>query len=150
MSGQCLSPDVAGRALTPATRHRLGRPLPHQQADRTWADQRPKGPEGSPSLIRKPGDLRMLSGITGTFAKAPCGAPLSLCTRYVTHALLTRSPLTLLPLPSTRSVRLACLSHAASVRSEPGSNSSLYYRCIRQIQNRPKDRLQTRWSRRGN
>ncbi len=28
-------------------------------------------------------------------------------------------------------VRLACLSHAASVRSEPGSNSSLIYRCIK-------------------
>ena len=25
---------VADRALTPATRHRLGEPLPHQQADR--------------------------------------------------------------------------------------------------------------------
>jgi len=28
---------VGGRALTPPTRHRLGRPLPHQQADRTQA-----------------------------------------------------------------------------------------------------------------
>ncbi len=72
----------------------------------------------------------MSSGITGTFAKAPCGAPLSQCTRHVTHALLTRSPLTALPLPSTRSVRLACLSHAASVRSEPGSNSSVFIRCF--------------------
>ncbi len=33
-SGQCLSPDVAGQPLSPATRHRLGGPLPHQQADR--------------------------------------------------------------------------------------------------------------------
>jgi hypothetical protein len=32
---------VAGHALTPATRHRLGRPSPHQQADRTRADPRP-------------------------------------------------------------------------------------------------------------
>ncbi len=30
--------------------------------------------------------------------------------------------------PLKRSVRLACLSHAASVRSEPGSNSSLLVR----------------------
>ena len=36
-SGQCLSPSVAGHALTPATHHRLGGPLPHQLANRTWA-----------------------------------------------------------------------------------------------------------------
>ena len=47
---------------------------------------------------------------------------LSPCSGYVTHALLTLSPLTAILL--LRSVRLACLSHAASVRSEPGSNSS--------------------------
>src|SRR5690606_4678465 len=35
----------------------------------------------------------------------------------VTYVLLTRSPLT------RRSVRLACLMHAASVYPEPGSNS---------------------------
>ena len=33
-SGQCLSSDVAGQPLSPATRRRLGEPLPHQQADR--------------------------------------------------------------------------------------------------------------------
>ncbi len=33
-SGQCLSPDVAGQPLSPATRRSLGEPLPHQQADR--------------------------------------------------------------------------------------------------------------------
>ena len=33
-SGQCLSPDVAGQPLSPATRHSLGELLPHQQADR--------------------------------------------------------------------------------------------------------------------
>ncbi len=33
-SGQCLSPDVAGQPLSPATRRSLGGPLPHQQADR--------------------------------------------------------------------------------------------------------------------
>ena len=44
------------------------------------------------------------------------------CSGYVTHALLTLAPLTAILL--LRSVRLACLSHAASVRSEPGSNSS--------------------------
>ncbi len=33
-SGQCLSSDVAGQPLSPATRRCLGEPLPHQQADR--------------------------------------------------------------------------------------------------------------------
>jgi hypothetical protein len=33
-SGQCLSPDVAEQPLSPATRRRLGGPLPRQQADR--------------------------------------------------------------------------------------------------------------------
>ncbi len=33
-SGQCLSPDVAGQPLSPATRRRLGGTLPHQQTDR--------------------------------------------------------------------------------------------------------------------
>ncbi|MEV7027270.1 ferredoxin, partial [Kitasatospora sp. NPDC093558] len=33
IAGPCLSPSVAGRPLRPATRRRLGRPLPHQQAD---------------------------------------------------------------------------------------------------------------------
>ena len=37
MYGPCLSAIVAGHALTPATRHRLGRLLPHQQADRSKA-----------------------------------------------------------------------------------------------------------------
>ena len=42
--------------------------------------------------------------------------------RIDTYALLTRPPLTELPLP----VRLACVKHAASVRSEPGSNSQVH------------------------
>ena len=40
------------------------------------------------------------------------------------HALLTRAPLT----PRGRSARLACVRRAASVRSEPGSNSQLHPR----------------------
>ncbi len=34
--------SVAGRPLRPATRRRLGRPLPHQQADRPRAHPQPK------------------------------------------------------------------------------------------------------------
>ena len=38
----CLSPNVAVHPLRPATRRRLGRPLPHQQADRPRAHLVPK------------------------------------------------------------------------------------------------------------
>ena len=41
--------------------------------------------------------------------------------RHITYALLTRPPLGLLP------ARLACVRPAASVRSEPGSNSPVWY-----------------------
>ena len=41
--------------------------------------------------------------------------------RQVSHALLTRSPLSYLR--RNNPVRLACVRHAASVRPEPGSNS---------------------------
>ena len=36
-SGPCLSPNVAGRPLRPATDRRLGRPLPYQLANQTRA-----------------------------------------------------------------------------------------------------------------
>jgi hypothetical protein len=39
------------------------------------------------------------------------------------YALLTRPPLPGLP----PAVRLACVKHAASVRSEPGSNSQVHH-----------------------
>ena len=43
----------------------------------------------------------------------------------VIHALLTRAPLSSEQAPIL--VRLACVKHAASVRSEPGSNSPVYF-----------------------
>ena len=53
--------------------------------------------------------------------------------RQVTHALLTRPPLSLYPsirkLPHINSVRLACVRHAASVHPEPGSNSQIKFVC---------------------
>ena len=66
------------------------------------------------------------------FPYTPCGVKglcgissrfqlLSPCTGQVTHALLTRPPLSF---PRRKSsVRLACVKHAASVYPEPGSNS---------------------------
>ena len=57
-----------------------------------------------------------------------CSFPqLSSCPGYVTHALLALSPLYSFSEKNFR-VRLACFSHAASVCSEPGSNSSIKYR----------------------
>ena len=66
---------------------------------------------------------------------------LSPCTGQVTHALLTRPPLSLKHLPPEgfcrRSfVRLACVRHAASVHPEPGSNSQIKcLRCQIEVQN---------------
>ena len=63
-----------------------------------------------------------LCGITSRFQL------LSPSTRQVTHALLTRPPLSHKSLHPERIrlkcfVRLACVKHAASVHPEPGSNS---------------------------
>ena len=57
-----------------------------------------------------------------------CFQLLSPCVRQVTHALLTRPPLSHKQLQSEEIcckcfVRLACVKHAASVHPEPGSNS---------------------------
>ena len=58
---------------------------------------------------------------------------LSPCIRQVTHALLTRPPLSL---PKCKHsgifVRLACVKHAASVHPEPGSNSLIKFDVSRQ------------------
>ena len=48
---------------------------------------------------------------------------LSPCIGQVTHALLTRPPLTSKEQAPYQFVRLACVKHAASVHPEPGSNS---------------------------
>ena len=60
----------------------------------------------------------MLCGISHPFGR------LSPARRQVTHALLTRLPLYSQPEGYFR-VRLACIRHAASVDSEPGSNSQV-------------------------
>ncbi len=60
----------------------------------------------------------VLSGISPTFAG------LSPSRGQITHVLRTRSPL-YLGAEAPFLARLACVRHAASVRSEPGSNSPL-------------------------
>ena len=77
-------------------------------------------------LISQPCGRKMSCGISVLFKT------LSPSERQVTHVLLTRPPLSnktsIRKLPSSYSVRLACVRHAASVRPEPGSNSLKY--CI--------------------
>ena len=108
---------MADHPLRPATRLSLGEPLPHQQADRTQAPLLAPGPVGVPSFNLISERNVVLSGISLAFAK------LFRTERQITYALLTLLPLSALQLI----VRLACLIHAASVRSEPGSNSPIEY-----------------------
>jgi hypothetical protein len=71
-------------------------------------------------LTATPCDIAVTCGIS-----IPLGM-LSPTRRQVSYALLTRSPLYSRYCYLFR-VRLACLIHAANVRSEPGSNSPLCY-----------------------
>ena len=98
---------MADHPLRPATDRRLGEPLPHQLANRTRAN---------PSAINL-SPLRGLSGISSSFPelfRTKGHVP----TRYspVCHSRIAAS------------VRLACVKPAASVRSEPGSNSQVVER----------------------
>ena len=63
---------------------------------------------------------------------------LSPCTRQVTHALLTRPPLSHKIISPEGNqikcfVRLACVKHAASVHPEPGSNSHVKILCQKKL-----------------
>ena len=97
-----LSPSDAGRALTPATHRSLGRPLPHQQANRTWTHPGAESHLWSGDIIRY-------------YLQFPVAIP---SPGADFHALLSLPPLALRP------ARLACLIHADNVHSEPGSNPS--------------------------
>ena len=106
MSGQCLSASGAGRALTPARHLPLGGPLPRQLGNITWAPPRAADLWSHDIIWNYP------------FFRRAMPDP-----RVNTHALL---PLTLLP-PLLGFAQLACLIHAANVRSEPESNPSKVY-----------------------
>ena len=75
-------------------------------------------------MIRKAEDSRMSCGISPPFGG------LSPTSGQVAHVLLTRLPLYRSP-EGDFLVRLACVRHAASVRSEPGSNSPVKVRIRR-------------------
>ena len=109
---------MTAHPLRPATRQSLGRPSPHQQADRPRAHPPPKQPKPVESFQTHPCEQARTPRISHPFKR------LSRSEGQVTHVLLTRSPLTPPPKKKgTRPVRLACVKHAASVRPEPGSNS---------------------------
>jgi hypothetical protein len=103
---------VAGRPLRPTTDRCLGRPLPHQLANLISAAPVARGSCESPAFtLRSHAVLIRLS---------PGYPPLLGTFRYITHPFATRHQDC-----SRAAVRLACVRHAASVQSEPGSNSSV-------------------------
>ena len=104
------------RPLRPDTDRCLGEPLPHQLANQARA------PLQAPGLAIPSFDVRFSKSRMSCGISVPFGT-LSPTRRQVTHVLLTRLPLDQGLLPSR--VRLACVRHAASVDSEPGSNSQV-------------------------
>ena len=84
MSGPCLSSSVAGRPLRPATRHRLGEPLPHQLADRPRAHQEAPGCPGF--------GVALNPALTTCGINSPFGE-LSPTSRQIPHVLRTLTPL---------------------------------------------------------
>ena len=118
---------MAGHPLRPATDHCLGEPLPHQQANRARAPP----PASLRTLSPAAAATGMSCGISPAFAGvSPSGG-------QVAHVLLTRAPCahSLYCYRKLRT-RLACVKHAASVRSEPGSNSRLNW-MFRKQKSRP-------------
>ena len=111
--GPYLSPIAAGHHLRPATRHRLGRLLPHQLPDRTHP---------SPQVVNLSSHRNFtfvsIWGISHISMVVPrLGASQVRVTRsFATFITLYCYKITL--------VRLACVRRSASVHPEPGSNSS--------------------------
>ena len=100
---------MAVHPLRPATRRRLGRPLPHQQADRPRAHPTPKKLSNHHT---KNGSYPVLDPVSQAYPEVQGRSPT--CYSPVRHSSTPQGGL---------SVRLACVKHAASVRPEPGSNS---------------------------
>ena len=98
-----LSPSLAGCPHRPATRHRLGEPLPLQLPD---------GPQAPLLATCAFPRFRAYAGLASLSRRYP---PLEDRFPRVTQPCATHPE---------GCVRLACIRHAASVRPEPGSNSS--------------------------
>ena len=101
---------MAVHPLRPATRRRLGRPLPHQQADRPRAHPTPKKLSNHHT---KNGSYPVLDPVSQAYPEVQGRSPT--CYSPVRHSCT--------PASWSLTVRLACVKHAASVRPEPGSNS---------------------------
>ena len=104
---------MADLPLKTAIDHRLGRPLPHQQANLTQVHHTAAAP-------RPPFHPQASCGISHRFqwlSPSVWQVP----TRYSPVRHSSAQP----KLPVT--VRLACVKHATSVQSEPGSNSSVQF-----------------------
>ena len=104
---------MAGRPLRPATDRRLGELLLHQLANLISATPIARGPFESPAFF-----LRHYAVLAQLSLRYP---PRLGMFRYFTHPFATRHQDL-----SRAAVRLACVRHAASVQSEPGSNSMVY------------------------
>ena len=141
MYGPCLSAIVGGHALTPPIRRSLGRPLPHQLADRCRATPppilrslilRPHAvlPRLSTSYPTEKGMFPAYTHPSATdFVRSTKITNLCFnCLRQIiknTVVMPWRKQMKriIIFVLHTISVRLACLRHAASVHPEPGSNS---------------------------
>ena len=106
---------MTGRPLRPVTRRCLGGPLPRQQADGTRTIHSAQVALLSSLGPQSKGTYPVLARLSTSYPE-PIGM---LSTRYspVRHFHREAS--------FSNLVRLACVRHAASVRSEPGSNSPL-------------------------
>src|SRR5699024_1417700 len=109
-SGPYLSPNVSVHPLRPDTRRRLGRPLPHQQADRPQAHPTPQKLSTTTS---KKWSYMVLDPVSQAYPTVQGRSPT--CYSPVRHSSTCTS--------TGLSVRLACVKHTASVHTEPGSNS---------------------------
>ncbi len=105
---------MADHPLRPAIRRCLGEPLPHQLTDGTRTDLSVQVTLLSLQSPRRKQTYAVLAPVSQCYPP-PKG---TLSTRY--------SPVRHSPLPKKLLVRLACVRHAASVRSEPGSNSPVF------------------------
>gem|GEM_PF-4401433 len=90
----------------------LGKPLPHQQANPTSAALIARGRLRSPAFPKR--TYAVLANLSTGYP------PLQGTFRCITHPFATRRQA-----EAPAAVRLACVKHAASVQSEPGSNSSV-------------------------
>ena len=105
---------MADHPLRPATDRRLGEPLPHQLANPISATPKAQG------LAIPCFPAHRICGISVTFATlSPTSGHVPIYYSPVRHSPSGAS--------THAAVRLACVRHAASVQSEPGSNSSVQF-----------------------